>query len=69
LLEARLERIETSGHFGDVKHLGDGLCELRWKSGLRIYFCKHEENAILLLLGGIKNAQTKDIKQARLLLG
>lgn len=37
-IDARLERIQNAGHFGDVKYLGNNLAELRWKNGWRIYF-------------------------------
>jgi len=33
---ARMKRIADHAHFGDVKNIGDGLCELRWKNGWRI---------------------------------
>jgi putative addiction module killer protein len=65
---ARLERIQNSSHFGDAKSLGDGLAELRWKNGWRIYFFKEGKNMIVLLVGGHKNAQEKEIKKARFLL-
>lgn len=71
LIEARLVRIEVFEHFGDAKHLGDGLAELRWKNGFRVYFAKLEDKqgrAVLLIVGGTKNGQQKDIKQARVLL-
>jgi len=67
-VDARLSRIEESEYFGDWKYLGEGLAELRWKNGRRIYFTKHEGQIVLLLNGGLKNAQKKDIKKARLLL-
>src|SRR5580692_7658888 len=67
-INARLERIQSSSHFGDAKNLGSGLAELRWKSGWRIYFFKEGRDMIVLLVGGHKNAQEKDIKKARLLL-
>ncbi len=67
-VDARISRIEESEYFGDWKYLGEGLAELRWKSGRRVYFTKHEGLIILLLNGGLKNAQKKDIKKARLLL-
>ena len=67
-INARLERIHSSSHFGDAKNLGNGLAELRWKNGWRIYFFKEGRDMIVLLVGGYKNAQEKDIQKARLLL-
>ena len=32
-IDSRIQRIRDHGHFGDAKNLGDGLAELRWKSG------------------------------------
>lgn len=71
-VEARLIYIEKYGHFGDAKNLGDLLFELRWRNGRRIYFTKildEEGNAVLLLLGGNKNSQKKDIVAARKMIG
>lgn len=68
LVEARVYRIEHYDHFGDAKYLGDGLSELRWKNGLRVYFARTGEKVILLINGGRKHEQTQDIKKARLLL-
>ncbi|NGX61581.1 MAG: hypothetical protein K940chlam9_01068 [Chlamydiae bacterium] len=42
--------------------------ELRWKNGRRIYFSFIPEKKILLLLGGNKNGQDKDIRKAKSLL-
>lgn len=67
-LAARLERIANYGHFGDAKSLGSGLAELRWQNGWRVYFVKTEKTVILLLSGGHKNGQKKDIEKARLLI-
>jgi len=67
-INARLERIQNSSHFGDAKNLGNGLGELRWKNGWRIYFFKEGRDMIILLIGGHKNAQEKEIQKARLLL-
>ena len=61
----RLEKIEWDGHFGDVKNIGDGVCELRWKSGRRLYYTVIPENNLVLLLGGYKNDQKKDISRAK----
>lgn len=68
---SRLQRIELHDYFGDAKALGEGLSELRWKNGWRVYFAKavrSDGSVVLLLLGGMKNAQKKDIERARLLL-
>ncbi len=67
-VDARLQRIESAQHFGDAKYLGEGLAELRWKNGWRVYFFKESLTEIILLIGGSKNAQEKDIQRARLLL-
>jgi putative addiction module killer protein len=70
-VEARLLRIQEASHFGDARYLGEGLAELRWKSGTRVYFSRIEEpdgKAVLLILGGTKHGQDKDIAKARVLL-
>jgi putative addiction module killer protein len=67
-IDLRISRIENHAYLGDFKYLSDGLLELRWKNGRRIYFTKLENENIFLLLGGFKNAQKKDIKKARLLI-
>ena len=66
-VDARLERIHDLEHFGDAKSLGDGLAELRWHNGWRVYFVKETSVVILLLIGGHKNGQKKDIEKARIL--
>ena len=67
-VDSRIQRIRDHSHFGDAKSLGDGLAELKWKSGKRVYFAKTGPVIILLLNGGLKNAQKKDIQKARILL-
>ena len=67
LVESRVFRIERYDHFGDAKHLGEGLSELRWKNGLRVYFARVGNRVVLLLHGGGKNDQKNDIKKARVL--
>ncbi|MDF1760178.1 MAG: type II toxin-antitoxin system RelE/ParE family toxin [Coxiellaceae bacterium] len=48
------------------KSLGAGLFELRERRfGLRLYYCFQERKAVLVLLGGNKSSQEKDIKKAR----
>lgn len=62
----RLERMEF-GHYGDYKTLGDGICELRlaFGSGYRVYFAEHDKLVIILLCGGDKSTQSKDISNAK----
>lgn len=68
LIRTRLARIELSDHFGTVKSVGDGVSELKWKNGLRVYFAYLERKKIIILLGGTKHGQEKDIKKAKSLL-
>ncbi len=67
-IDSRIQRIRDHSHFSDAKSLGDGLAELRWKNGRRVYFSKTGSIIILLLNGGLKNAQKEDIQKARILL-
>jgi putative addiction module killer protein len=62
----RLENIR-SGLFGDYKPIEDGLFEFRIhvKQGVRLYFAFEGQKMILLLLGGDKSDQKKDIKKAK----
>jgi len=60
-------RLVEQGHFGDMKSLGGGLHEFRFffGSGYRVYFGDHRQNIVVLLLGGDKSSQTRDINKAR----
>ena len=62
-MSARIARIEAHDHLGDWKYIANGLAELRWKNGRRVYFAKLKDRIILLLAGGYKNEQKKDIKK------
>jgi putative addiction module killer protein len=62
---ARMQMVQETGNLGNVRYLGDKLLEFKWKSGLRIYFSFKDNEIIILLNGGIKNAQKKDIEKAR----
>jgi putative addiction module killer protein len=64
-VRSRISHIQDDGHFGDHKVVGDGVWELRWKNGRRVYYADIPERKILLLLGGNKNGQDKDIRQAK----
>lgn len=66
--QVRLLRVEE-GNLGDWKSVGKGVFELRlhFESGIRIYFGKEGKNLILLITGGSKSTQRKDIQKAILL--
>ena len=66
---ARLSRVE-SGNFGDHKKIQTNLFELRFffGSGLRIYYTIQGRQIIILLVGGNKSTQAKDIEKANDLL-
>jgi len=66
---ARLARVEN-GNFGDCKLISQNLFELRFffSSGLRIYYTIKNNQIILLLIGGDKSSQSKDISNAKQLL-
>ncbi len=55
------------GLFGDSQPIGDGLSELRvhYGPGYRVYYSKEGRQVYLLLCGGDKSTQAKDIKQAK----
>ena len=63
-VRARLERLR-SGNFGDYKPVGEGVSELRFASGLRIYFADIGGMIVLLFSGGDKSSQAKDIRKAK----
>jgi putative addiction module killer protein len=64
-IQARIERL-ASGHAGDVKPVAEGVSELRidYGPGYRVYFKKQGVSLIILLAGGDKRTQTKDIREA-----
>ena len=63
---AALTRMEL-GNFGDVKPVGQGVSERRidFGPGYRVYFGRDGEDVILLLCGGTKRRQQKDIEAAK----
>jgi putative addiction module killer protein len=67
-VEDRLLRVASEGHFGVHKYLTDHIWELKWANGRRVYYAFLAEYNLLLLLGGNKNGQNKDITQAKKIL-
>jgi putative addiction module killer protein len=67
-IDSRLTKIQDEGYFGVTRDLEEDLHELKWTGGRRIYYAYLEEENILLLLGGNKNGQDKDINRARKIL-
>lgn len=65
----RLLRLEQ-GNFGDCKKIDDEISELRFMfgSGYRIYFTQVDNTIVLLINGGDKTTQSKDIEKAKELL-
>lgn len=66
LIASRLDRL-AFGNAGDVKPVGQGVSELRIDHGpgYRVYFQKRGNTIILLLCGGDKRTQDRDIKMAK----
>ena len=65
-IEQRLDRL-SSGNLGDYKSIGDGIYELRidYGNGYRVYFGQIGLVVILLLCGGDKSTQNRDIRKAK----
>ena len=64
-IQARIERLAT-GNPGDVKPVGEGVSEMRinYGPGYRVYFQQRGRALIILLAGGDKSTQARDIRTA-----
>lgn len=63
IVKTRLDLISI-GHFGDHKRF-EGLIELRWRNGIRVYTFIWDAVIVVVLNGGNKNGQNRDIKEAK----
>ena len=65
-IDARIRRVSL-GNFGDARSVGNGVSELRvpYGPGYRVYFVRRGERVVILLCGGDKDSQRRDIVRAR----
>ena len=64
-VQMRIDRAED-GNFGDCEPVGEGVSEMRihYGPGYRVYFVQRSLEIVILLAGGNKSTQSKDIKSA-----
>ena len=66
----RIQKVENDEHFGDCEPVGNGIRELKidYAKGYRVYFNEADGKIIILLIGGDKSTQQKDIERAKEIL-
>ena len=66
----RIQKIENDEHFGDCEPVGNGIRELKidYAKGYRVYFKESDRKIIILLIGGDKSTQQRDIEKAKEIL-
>jgi len=66
IITARIRRI-SAGNFGDAKPIGDNVSELRidYGPGYRVYFTRRVQEVVILLCGGDKSTQSRDIETSK----
>jgi putative addiction module killer protein len=66
-IESRLDKIKEHDHYGHIRRLSSVLFELKFNNGNRIYCTEKvvDGKTVILILGGNKNGQNKDIKRAQ----
>lgn len=67
IILVRLQKLEKDEHFGNCEPVGDGIRELKINlaKGYRVYFKEIDGKIIILLIGGDKSTQQKDIEKAK----
>lgn len=63
----RLQKLEKDEHFGDCEAVGEGIREIKinYAKGYRVYFKETDGKIIILLIGGDKSSQQRDIEKAK----
>ena len=66
-IDTYIDRIASGGGKKNIKFLGDGVFEIKinYGPGYRVYFVEEENHIILLLIGGNKRTQKRDITKAK----
>ena len=66
-INSRIARIASTGNFGDFASVGDGVSELKVHvgAGYRVYYTLRDKEVVILLCGGDKSSQDRDIKRAK----
>lgn len=66
-IDARLAMVRETGNLGDCDPVGSGVFEMKdhYGAGYRIYFGQIGREIVLLLCGGVKKSQNKDIRKAK----
>ena len=66
----RIQKIENDEHFGDCEPVGNGIRELKidYAKGYRVYSKESDGKIIILLIGGGKSTQQRDIEKAKEIL-
>lgn len=66
----RIQKIENDEHFGECEPVGNGIRELKidFAKGYRVYFKESDGKIIILLIGGDKSTQKRDIEKAKEIL-
>jgi putative addiction module killer protein len=65
VIQKRFRRIEQKNNLGNVKSVGEGIFELKFDNGIRIYFGRKDDILIIILAGSLKDKQQKEIDKAK----